>query len=145
MQLLGLLPLVLMVLLPTSAHAQSVTLRDLTGAWMRGEAPNQEILFIRADSTFTIEGGEFFSPPGSYVIYQHINHLRGDTISLSKSESPAVCRGERIGYCGEPGYKITLKDRQLTLSHLGNTGPWYSGTYIRVDAEPVQSQYTWYY
>lgn len=130
MKLPSVLAVVLVLLLPTSARAQSITLKDITGAWSRGNARN-DTLFIRADSTFIMSGKK---PP--YQLYQHVNYLRGDTTSLSKSDSPAVCRGERMGYCGEPGYKITLKEQQLTLTNLGDTDTYYNGTYTRVSAQP---------
>jgi hypothetical protein len=131
-KLSGLLAVVFALLLPTSASAQSIMLKDLTGAWSKEEKPgNFRLLFVRPDSTF-ITSRWRAGPANPYL---PINYLRGDTISLSKSDSPAVCRGERAGYCGEPGYKITLKDQQLTLTSLSNTGTYYSGTYTRVNVE----------
>ena len=138
MKLPGLLAVIFGLLLPTSARAQSITLENLPEHGPVEKAGNDalrgyDILFIQDDSTFITSG---WRPP--FQPYQYVNYLRGDTISLSESDSPAVCRGERIGYCGEPGYKITLKDQQLTLTSLGNTGAYYSGTYTRVDAQPPE-------
>ena len=98
-----------------------------------------DTLIIRADSTFSASG---IGHHGYYGEHQYVrwNYWRGDTLSLSHSDSPAVCKGERMGYCGEPGYKISLKDQQLTLTRLGRTGPWYSGTYTRVSTQPVEKK-----
>ena len=139
MKLPGLSAVVLLSLFPMSARAQSITLKDITGAWSRGNKWNDTIndtLFIRADSTFLISTTAEGWTRRKWSDSQPVNHLRGDTLSLSKSESPAVCRGERLGYCGEPGYRITLKGQRLTLTSLDRTGPYYSGDYTRVNADP---------
>ncbi len=136
MKLLGGLAVVLGCLLPTAARAQSVKPKDLVGIWSRGDKRN-DTLFIRPNNTFTMLGMDFtvYGARPEDQHYRHWNYLRGDTISFSPNDSPDACGGESMGYCGEPGYKLTLKGKQLILTPLGKTGPWFSGTYTRVTAE----------
>ena len=136
MKLIVGLAVVLGLALPVSARAQAVTPGDLVGIWSRGEKRN-DTLYIRANGTFTM-GGLDLTPFGIKPedrTYRRWNYLRGDTLSFSPSDSPDACGGEHLGYCGEPGYKITLKGQQLTVTPLGKTGPWFSGTYTRVTAK----------
>lgn len=105
------------------------------GGGSRQDVTEYDTLVIRADSTFRFVGRNLKND------FKRWNYLRGDTISFIKSDPPykgdqgisaPPCEGGP-GYCGEPGYKITLKDQQLTLTALGKTGTWENGTYRRVD------------
>ena len=112
MRLLGSLVVVLVLLLPPPARAQSVQVTDLAGTWaatskngaFKGGGNYTDTLVIRPDSTFRWPGEQF----------RRLPRLAGDSI---------VFMG------GAQGFKITLTDQQLTLSGV-------SGDFVgkRVDA-----------
>jgi len=118
MKLLSSLVIGLVLLLPAPARAQSIKLTDLVGTWVGGRADStgttakvtNDTLVFRADSTYRMLG---------IKQYERWHHLTGDTLSLG----------------GGPGYKLTLKDQQLSWTGLGtNKGDNY--IYKHVDTPP---------
>jgi hypothetical protein len=140
-----------------SPSVPAVRLADLVGTW-RGK--NKVTLSLRADSTFCFASGDGCTADSTYTRW---NYLRGDTLAFQKNgacfDGTRFCRvvdgtiyrypcwdGSTetwgpltTGKCqkGEPGYQITLQDRQLTLTVLeGTNDAKMQGTYTRVDASP---------